>query len=265
MSDKNNFIDVQEIMSKKEINVEETSVKDVLRTNSAEEEKANTESEEVEVVESEVKEESVKTLETTKAEEVQNNKSDINVVGTKKKVKKDKKEKPGDKTSKKKKITIIVVASVLVLAALVFIGSLAVKDSGVAVGSGTGDTPDVQFQEQFLPVDDDNKEYKYIIMAKNNTNGKYYLRVKVNSSMSDEVEAKWLEDNVNSKHWEYKDGYFYYKGVLEGKAESESVLSKVVVDNAFLINGGETVYLESGEFVEKGRFDSAEKAFESNK
>ena len=162
---------------------------------------------------------------------------------------------------KRKRKILILIAALIVFVAAISVAYFVISDKTETNEPPKITDPTVKFSEQYIPTTEDGDTFKYIIQAENAGKKAYYIRVKLNTNMSDEEEASWIKKNI-SDTWTYNDGYCYYSERLNVGETTDSLFKDVQTDDSFLVlKTKSTISIDESEYVEAEGYDSYIKAF----
>ena len=163
--------------------------------------------------------------------------------------------------SDKKKLIAFIIAIVLLLSAG---GYFIYRNvSGEKIVIEAEDNPVVEFYELFEPIDGTDNEQDYSIIVKNrDKENEYYVRMKINTTLEDDEEEKWIKEHLDEA-WELgDDGYVYHIDKLESGEKTTSALVGVKVDDSLEVLGTDAiVYISDSGYVKAKAFTTVTEAF----
>lgn len=163
-------------------------------------------------------------------------------------------------TIQKPKVWIPALVAVIVIVGLIVF--LIAGNAGNKNAVTEIEVPDVEFSENWTPVDDEYEEFNYIVTAENNSGTEYYIRIDLGTGIGDkDEENEWIEDHLNDS-WKMDGDYCYYTKPLAGGEQSAPMLDDAITDATFMLKDYETpVYLADTGYVEANGQGSAIEAF----
>ena len=111
-------------------------------------------------------------------------------------------------------------------------GGIDIELKEMAIPEGGGDPVPFEDRENVMP----GMEVSKIVSVVNKGDSPAYIRVKVDKRIelaggsTANADTSLVYCDVNTKDWTEKNGYYYYNTVLEPKAETKALFTKVTFD-----------------------------------